>query len=307
MSTSTDLPWKKTLERFVQVNDPRHSFLVLDLDGTALLEDHGKVFISSSVEKGVKALYDLKLPVILNTLRFPLSVMSTIGEAWCRLADVPILAVLLNGSLIGQIREVNGELNFEEMAAFPMSSAEIKAMLKGVEQLVKAEINEVLFFFYPRNWREGETLWTPNREKAPALREKFVSASRVLSGPVEQLSEELLSRQICMTSLFIDRPEDTLMSYQHSRRNNFFTKKNVSKASGLHAIAKKLNLNPAGAVGAGDTEMDTFLSEVGFSVVVGEAKLSFRGLSHTVRVSTPLKLGELIITYAQLLSGKPCL
>ena len=27
--------------------------LALDLDGTALLEDHGKVFIFSSVEKGV--------------------------------------------------------------------------------------------------------------------------------------------------------------------------------------------------------------------------------------------------------------
>jgi hypothetical protein len=43
--------------------------------------DHGKVFISGSVEKGVKAIHDLKIPVVLNTLRFPLSVITTIGQA----------------------------------------------------------------------------------------------------------------------------------------------------------------------------------------------------------------------------------
>jgi hydroxymethylpyrimidine pyrophosphatase-like HAD family hydrolase len=299
----SDTPWKMALEKFALSTGASKSFLALDLDGTALLEDHGKVFISSSVEKGVKAIYDLKLPVILNTLRFPLSVISTIGEAWCQLADVPILTVLLNGSLLGHIQPQGGELVYQELAAYCMTPAEIAVITGGVEQLVKAKIDEVLLFFYPRNWREGETLWVPNPKKIPEMRKKFVSASRVISGPVSALSRELLSREICMTSLFIDRPEDTLMAYQHGRRSSFFTGKGVSKASGLREMAARLKLEPAHALGAGDTEMDTFLSEVGFAVIVGEGKLKFKGRSETVRVSTPLKLGELIMNYAMLLKA----
>src|SRR5687767_8626487 len=92
------------LQQFLDATQFDRSLLVLDLDGTALLEDQGKVFISSSVEKAVKAIHDLKRPVVLNTLRFPLSVMRTIGEAWYQIADVPILTVLLNGSVLGYIQ-----------------------------------------------------------------------------------------------------------------------------------------------------------------------------------------------------------
>jgi len=159
----TGATWKKPLKSFVRTNSLSQSFLVLDLDGTALLEDHGKVFISSSVEEGVKALYKLKLPVVLNTLRFPLSVISTIGEAWSQLGDVPILTVLLNGSLLGQIRRKEGKVVYEEMAAFPMNPEEIAAVVEGVDELVRAKIHDCLFFFYPRNWKEGEILWTPTR------------------------------------------------------------------------------------------------------------------------------------------------
>jgi hydroxymethylpyrimidine pyrophosphatase-like HAD family hydrolase len=301
---STDTSWKPALESFAQKSSEAKPFLVLDLDGTALLEDQGKVFISSSVEKGVKAIYDLSLPVVLNTLRFPLSVISTIGQEWCQLGNVPILTVLLNGSLLGQIKTVNGELLYEEITAYPMTATELSAMLEGLEQLIKARIDEVLFFFYPRDWREGEALWTPNSERVPELRRKFISASRVLSCSLEDLRKELLTKDICMSSLFIDRPEDTLMSYQHSKRNNFFTAKGVSKASGLRALAERLQLDPMAALGAGDTEMDTFLSEVGFAVIVGEGRLDFRGHSQTVRVATPLKLGELILSYAELLKNR---
>ena len=57
----------ESLKRFAEGNNPAKTFLALDLDGTALLEDHGKVFISSSVEKGVKAIHDFNVPVVLNT------------------------------------------------------------------------------------------------------------------------------------------------------------------------------------------------------------------------------------------------
>ena len=107
-----------------------------------------------------------------------------------------------------------------------------------------------------------------------------------------------------MTSLFIDRPEDTLMAYQHSKRNSFFTAGGVDKASGLRTLAARFNLDPGDSLGAGDTQMDTFLAEVGFAVIVGGAKLPFRGRRETIRVADPLMLGELIVTYAEMLKPK---
>src|SRR5687767_5286006 len=120
--------WKEPLTRFADAGDLAKTFLALDLDGTALLEDHGKVFISSSVEKGVKAIHDFQVPVVLNTLRFPLSVMRTIGEAWYQIADVPILTVLLNGSVLGYIKCIEGELHYEELAAFPLTHEDRKSV-----------------------------------------------------------------------------------------------------------------------------------------------------------------------------------
>jgi len=292
--------WLEPLQKFAAASDFSQAFLALDLDGTALLEDHGKVFISSSVEKGVKAVHDLKMPVVVNTLRFPLSVIRTIGEAWYQIADVPILTVLLNGSVLGYIKRTDAGLHYEELAAHPLRPEEINSVLEGVAQLLKARIDDVIVFFYSRDWKEGETLWTPKADRVPGLQKKFVSASRVISGNVEQLAAELSRREICMMSLFIDRPRDTLMAYQHSKRNSFFTAQGVNKASGQREVAAKLNLSPDQSLGAGDTEMDTFLSEVGFAVIVGDAKLSFRGRKETVRVATPVELGELISAYADL-------
>jgi hydroxymethylpyrimidine pyrophosphatase-like HAD family hydrolase len=297
---ATETVWHENLRRFVETSSKTQGFLALDLDGTALLEDKGKVFISSSVERGVKAVHDLKMPVILNTLRFPLSVMNTIGEAWYQIADVPILTILLNGSVLGYIKRTNNGLHYEELAAYPLKQEEITGLLEGIHQLCRAGVDDILLFFYSRNWQEGESLWTANPEKVPGLKKKYVSASRVFSSPVEQLAEELAQRQVCMTSLFIDRPEDTLMAYQHSKRSSFLTAQGVNKASGLREVAAHLHLSPIDALGAGDTEMDTFLAELGLAVIVGEAKLPFRGRKETVRVATPLELGELILAYADL-------
>ena len=297
----SEAQWFAQLQRFATTTDAKKSFLVLDLDGTALLEDHGKVFISSSVEKGVKAIHDHNMPVVLNTLRFPLSVITTVGEAWYQIADVPILTILLNGSLLGYIKCVDGHLQYEEIAAFVLNSDEIRTMLEGISQLCKAGIDDVLFFYYSRDWKEGETVWTPQPEKIPELQRKFVSASRVFSSSIDELSAELLRREICMTSLFIDHPQDRLMAYQHSKRNSFFTGKGINKATGLCAMAEYLKLSAIDALGAGDTEMDTFLSEVGCAVIVGEGKLPFRGRRETLRVETPVELGEMIQAYASML------
>jgi len=296
--------WMPALRRFAENSDFSRTFLVLDLDGTALLEDKGKVFISSSVEKGVKALHDLNVPIVLNTLRSPLSVINTIGHAWYQIADAPIPTVLLNGSIIGSIKCEGDDLRYEEISAHPLGPHEIKAILDGITQLAKAGIDDLLLFFYPRDWTEGEILWTLKSTKVTELKKKYVSASRVISGSVDKLSAELLRREICMTSLFINRPEDTLMAYQHGKRSSFFTAKGVNKASGLREIAARLGRVPANALGAGDTEMDTFLSEVGFAIIVGKGKLSFKGRNETLRVDSPLDLGELMLAYARLVKEK---
>ena len=202
--------WFEQLRQFAATTDPSKSFLALDLDGTALLEDRGKVFISSSVEKGVRCIHDHNMPVVLNTLRFPLSVITTVGEAWYQIADVPILTVLLNGSLLGYIKCIDGALHYEELAAFTLTPQEIRSMVEGIAQLCKAGIENVLFFYYSRDWKEGETLWTPQPEKVAdfekktkkkpllisaatnknvnlAMREllKFITKNRASSAPVD--------------------------------------------------------------------------------------------------------------------------
>jgi hydroxymethylpyrimidine pyrophosphatase-like HAD family hydrolase len=89
------------------------------------------------------------------------------------------------------------------------------------------------------------------------------------------------------------------MAYQHSKRNSFFTRKGVDKAYGLKEIAKYFKVSLDHSVGAGDTEMDSFLSEVGLAVIVGGADLRFRGKSDTLRVGNPSDLGELLSAMAE--------
>jgi len=276
------------------------SFLALDLDGTALMEDRGSIFISATVEKGVKAMHDLGRTVVINTLRFPLSVIRTVGDAWYQIADAPILTVLLNGSVLGYIKKESGKFIYEELAAFPMAKEEVAHLVGGLRQLLSGGINDMILFYYSRDWGAGETIWTPDESRVPALQKKYVSASRVLSGDIGMLEDWLSEVEVCMASLLIDRPEDTLMAYQHSKRNSFFTRKGVDKASGTREIAKRFNLSLENAVGAGDTEMDTFLSEVGLAIIVGSAVLPYRGKIDTVRVDGPADLGRVVLRMAEL-------
>ena len=286
-----------SLEEFAGRADFRKGALVLDLDGTALLEREGKVFISSAVEKAVRAVHDIKRPVILNTLRFPISVLTTVGEAWYQIADVPILTVLLNGAVSGYIVRTNGKLEYEELMSFPLNEAEIRKMLDGIEELLEANITDLVLFYYSRDWRAGETVWTPHADRVEGLKKKYRSASRVIAGTSADLELELLGKEICMACLFIDRPADTLMAYQHTKRNSFLTAAGINKATGLRALAERLGISLDDSIGAGDTEMDSFLSEVGLAVIVGRSELSYRGKAGTIRVADPQELGEMILQF----------
>src|SRR5678816_413056 len=119
------------LQRFIEQSSFATSGVVItDLDGTAVHEFQGKIAIPKEVELGLMRHYERGRPLILNSLRFPLSVIRTFGQDWYRLSNAPIPTVTLNGSLMGFVKKTDeGELGFEEAVAFPLTKEEIVAAL----------------------------------------------------------------------------------------------------------------------------------------------------------------------------------
>ena len=276
-----------------------HGGVVIDLDGTAVHEDHGRITIPRPVELGLKALYDRGRPVVLNSLRFPLSVMRTFGKEWLALSNSPIPVVSMNGSQVGYVkRDENDEICFEEIAAFPMTANEVDAVITGVDALLDDDIRDVLLFYYPRDWRMGEIIWTPVAEKVEHVKEKYRSASAVTAVELDKLQEQLHEEEICMIFLLIERPENDLMAYQHSRPSSFFTTKGVDKLTGARAAADYVGFSMRASLGAGDTPMDVFLNGVGMAVIVGPMDISFRGLQSTIHVNDSFELGDVLFRLA---------
>src|SRR5262249_26350580 len=176
-----------------------------------------------SVELALKELYELGRPLMLNSLRFPLSVLRTFGADWYRISNAPIPTVTMNGSLLGFVTQTaEGELAFEEVAAFPLATDEIEVVLRGVGELLAGCIKDILVFYYPRDWRIGEVIWTPVPERVLPVKEKYVSASSVTAVEFSKLRDQMLAEDVCMIFLLIDAPQDQLMAYQHARQSNFF-------------------------------------------------------------------------------------
>ena len=276
-----------------------HGGVVIDLDGTAVHEDHGRIMIPRPVELGLKALYDRGRPVVLNYLRFTRSVMRHCGKDWLAISTAPIPVVSMNGSQIGYVkRDDLGELSFEEIAAFPLTSNEIDACLAGVDALLDDNIRDLLLFYYPRDWRMGEIIWTPVAEKVDYVKEKYSSASAVSAVELAKLQEQLHAEEICMIFLLIERTADDLMAYQHSKPSSFFTTKGVDKLTGARAAAEYIGFQMPASLGAGDTPMDSFLNGVGLAVHVGPMELAFRGLLNTIRVADSFELGDVLFRLA---------
>src|SRR5688572_6287699 len=168
--------------------------VVTDLDGTAVHEYQGKIVIPKEVELGLIRHYERGRPLMLNSLRFPLSVIRTFGQAWYALSNAPIPTVTLNGSLMGFVKKANeSELLFEESAAFPLTNTEILEALEGVKGLLDGGIRNVLVFYYPRDWRIGEVIWTPVPENVEHVKEKYRSASAVTAVELDRKSTRLNS------------------------------------------------------------------------------------------------------------------
>lgn len=278
-----------------------HGGVVIDLDGTAVHEEDGHTSVPRPVELGLKALYDRGRPVVLNSLRFPLSVMRTFGKEWLAISNSPIPTVSMNGSQIGYVqRDDKGEISFEEIAAFPLTANEIDVVVTGLEALLADNIRDVLLFYYPRDWRMGEIIWTPVAENVAYVKEKYKSASAVTAVEIDKLQAQLHQEDICMIFLLIERGADDLMAYQHSKPSSFFTTKGVDKLTGARATADFIGFDMQASLGAGDTAMDVFLNGVGLAVQVGTRELDFRGLHSTIRVANSFELGDVLFRLARI-------
>ena len=248
--------------------------------------------------------YESGRPLILNSLRFPLSVIRTFGQEWYKLSNAPIPTVTLNGSLMGFIKKTSeGELAFDEAAAFPLTPNEIKKRSQACKGCSTGNKN-VLVFYYPRDWRIGEVIWTPVPENIIAVKEKYLSASSVTAVEFPKLQDQMLAEDVCMIFLLIDAPEDQLMAYQHTKRSNFITHKGVDKLYGAHTMADVLGCQLPQSLGAGDTELDNFLDGVGLALIVGNNELKFRGQVETIRLTNSHELGGLLFRAAELIAGK---
>ena len=279
--------------------------VITDLDGTAVHEDAtaGRVVIPVEVELALRRIRELGRPVILNSLRFPLSIMRSFGQEWCAISNAPLPTVSLNGSLVGWLtRSDSGALSFDEVAAFPLLPGELHGALERIEALLRAGLDELLVFWYPRDWTLGERIWAFRPDRLDAVRARYPSAAAeaVEAGSLEALRAAWSHHEICMALLLLDVPGERLMAYQHAERERFLTRAGVDKLHGARLIAERLQVELADSVGAGDTVMDTFLDAVGLSVTVGSAPNDFSGIHETLRVRDSVQLGRLLDRLARL-------
>ena len=294
----TDIPAAsiQRLRDFIASSDFRNTGAVItDLDGTAVLEREGRIYLPPEVEAGLLRIHARGRPVIANTLRFPKSVIDVFGEEWHRATGADLPLVSLKGAQTGRIvRDSTGKASFDEWHAETLSATEVGEILQGVEGMVDDGVDDLLVFFYPRDWKLGERIWVPDAARVEPVRAKYRSASHVASSPVRALADELLARPLCMVFLLVDLPRERLMAYQHTQRNSFFTHQGVSKRSGAERMAKHLGIDLAMSIGAGDASPDDFLEATGFSIIVGAGEVDYKGLSHTVRVAGIAEFGRLL-------------
>ena len=298
----SDQPWAPALREFAassRFND--HGGIVTDLDGTAVHEHDGRVAIPHGVSHALSRLSDQGRPIVINTLRFPMSVIGTFGQEWYAITNAPLPLISLNGSLIGHLTESPaGAICFDEIEARVLSPGQIEEVLTSIEEVVRLGVDRVLVFFYPRDWRLGEKIWTPLAEHVQHVRHKYLSATEVFCGDGERLRTRLAECEICMLFVLVERAGDELMAYQHTKPSDFITGAGTDKRDGMRRLAARMGTEVGEWLGAGDTPMDTFLQDVGLAVVVGGLDLDYHGRHQTVRIRDSLELGALLFELSSL-------
>jgi hydroxymethylpyrimidine pyrophosphatase-like HAD family hydrolase len=285
---------------FETSNFRKEGAVITDLDGTAVHEFEGRTIIHRSVENGLKNIYNMGRPIVINTLRFPLSVIRTFAKDWYLISNASIPAILLNGSQLGFITKYENEFAFEQLTAFTLTTNEINIVLSGVKHLIDDHINNIILFYYPEDWKKGEIIWTPVAERLLHLQQKYTSASSVISTPINELENELMTGPVCMILLLIDMPADRLMAYQHTKPSNFITHQGVDKLFGTEQMAALLNFKLTHSIGAGDSLMDIFLKGVGLSLHIGNPSLPYTGLFDTMRLHDFIEFGDVLYQLAEM-------
>ncbi len=205
---------QQQLETFFHQSDfANEGWLITDMDGTVITEEAGAYSIPTHVVIGLKKLYDLGRPIIINTLRFPKSVMRTYNKVWFSNFDYTVPAVLMNGSqLVEFTKQGEDDFTCKEITAFPLTENEIHQQIKRVQEMVNNDTPELLVFYYPRNWEKGAIIWTPAEDRIPAIQEKYRSASVVYHSPVAELQKHLLAEDICMMFILVEIANDKQMA-----------------------------------------------------------------------------------------------
>jgi hypothetical protein len=139
----------------------------------------------------------------------------------------------------------------------------------------------------PRNRRRTQPGWRQRLE---------VDGVNLLQAAPTDSREEL-----CMVFLLIEVPQEMQMACQHTQRNQF---REVDNLFGARQMAHRLNLELEYCVGAGDTEMDTFLQGVGKAVEAGPSAHPFRGFVQTIKLPDSLAFRDLLFRLAGAFSAK---
>lgn len=271
--------------------------LMTDLDGTVIQQKDGRYFMPDSVKTGLTNMYEGSCPVIINTMRFPLSVIDTFADDWYHMSNASVPLVSLNGSQMGYInKEEKTGFTFEEVDAYPLKAEEIKKFMADVARILDNNGN-VLVFYYPRAWTKGEIIWTSDKEKVAETKEKFRSASKVYSCDLQKLHEHLDAEDICM--LFLRETEAKAgMTYLQTDHKDFYSHKNVDKLYGAKKMISHLGREIDYFIGAGDTPMDVFLKEVGQAIKVGNMDLKIGFKSNALLLENVPDIGEVFTEVA---------
>lgn len=266
--------------------------LITDLDGTLIRNDNGRYFMPDPVSIGLQSVYNTNCPVIINSIRFPLSVINTFAKEWFSISKISVPLVTLNGSQTGYIhKDKKNGFTFEEVESFPLGQKELASFISDLENMTK-DGGDALAFYYPRDWKKGEIIWTPDKNKVAEIKQKYKSASHVHAGDIKSLHQLLEDEDISMIFL-LDLRQDSGIPARHSDHKDFYTARSVNKLSGAKKMVKHLDRQIQHFIGAGDTPMDVFLKEVGLVLKVGGMDLGFDCKSPLVQIDNIEEIGDI--------------
>ncbi|RNI24040.1 HAD hydrolase family protein [Rufibacter latericius] len=291
---------RKLIQDFTGQPDFRqYGGLMTDLDGTIVQHQDGNYSIPSQVQAGLNDLYRVNCPIILNTLRFPISIIKTFAAVLYPIAQNPVPVISLNGSQWGYISPGEAkEFSFTEAGAQPLKPAEIKGFLADIRILAQNKAPDISAFYYPRDWTKGEIIWSAEEHRVPGLAQKHKSASRVYSSSLAILEKHLAAEEISMIFLSVKKDTAQGTHLQHNFKD-FYTTTGANKLTGAHAFVNQLGRDLKHFIGAGDTPMDVFLKETGVVVQVGDLPLGFDCQATILPVKTVPEIGEVFTHIAE--------